>query len=113
MSGKTLFVQLLGLGPSLSAYTGQQVYYPASKNFSSFSYEMAGKALSAGEFLDESQRDLERLHLKDAVLVMKEPLSMADASKPYTCRIDEISVPAEASVTYEDYYLYLISRPKP
>ena len=113
LSGKTLFVQLLGLGPSLSAYTGQQVYYPASKNFSSFSYEMAGKALSAGEFLDESQRDLERLHLKDAVLVMKEPLSMADASKPYTCRIDEISVPAETSVTYEDYYLYLISRPKP
>lgn len=111
LGGKTLFVQSLSLGPSLSAYTGQQVYYPAAKRFGSFSYEIAGKTLNANEFLEESCRDLERMKLKEAVLLMKEPFKRQDitASEASRCRVDEISIHTGAVMTSEDYYLYLIS----
>lgn len=111
LGGKTLFVQSLSLGPSLSAYTGQQVYYPAAKNFGSFSYEIAGKTLSAVEFLDMSRRDLDRMNLKTALLVMKDSLTIDDVRATYTCAVGEIAVDTGAVITSEDYYLYLISIP--
>ncbi len=113
LSGKMLFVQSLSLGPSLSAYTGQQVYYPATKNFGSFSYGIAGKTLTANEFLEESRQDLERMNLKEAVLVMKDPFKLQDITKTKArrCSIHEISVHTGAVITSEDYYLYLISTP--
>lgn len=113
LSGKPLFVQSLSLGPSLSAYNGRPVYYPAAKNAGSFSYEIAGKTLRANEFLEESRRDLEEMKLKEAVLVMKEPFELQKITKTTArdCSISYISVHTGAVITSEDYYLYLISVP--
>lgn len=105
----TLFVQSLGLGPSLSAYTNKKVYYPSNKTFESFSYSINNKNYTSYDFLKESIHDMNNMNLDTCILVMNRSLKDRDL-KPFRDKyhIQKISSFDGAIITSEDYYLYLV-----
>jgi hypothetical protein len=101
-----LFLQILAIGPSLSAYSDKKIYYPASKSFESYSYNIPSKNYAPIAFVETSINDLISMKGDTCILVLNESIS---DSICHNYHLKKISSHLNAISSSENYYLYLLS----
>jgi hypothetical protein len=103
--GQVVCVRHLSQGPSLSAYLGRSVYYPAAGRYESFSYRIPGVLLSDSEFVARSAVHLRKTGSESCILANEKPLSQFVG--PAT--LLPLATFTGSLIKSEDYFIYLLS----